>query len=151
MPGPAAGPAAAGQELLRPWIQDFVVMPAAALAQPPAGLQRKRPFIYVYDMPEQYTGRMLQFRVDKCAPAFPGRAHAFLRLPAHAALLLARHEAHGLMATCCMLHPTLGWRRGCRGTCTWRQWGAGNVTDVKSQGYVLEQLLHEVLLQSSHR
>ena len=60
-----ADSATAGQQLDRPWLKDFAVVPPAALPEPPAGLQRKRPFIYVYDMPPAYTSRMLQYRVDK--------------------------------------------------------------------------------------
>ncbi len=55
----------AGQQLERPWLKEFAVVPPAALPKPPEGLQRKRPFIYVYDMPPAYTSRMLQYRVDK--------------------------------------------------------------------------------------
>jgi hypothetical protein len=47
--------------------------------------------------------------------------------------------------------PIARGRRWRRGTCTWRQWNTNNVTETKSQGYVLEQLLHEMLLQSPHR
>lgn len=40
--------------------------PPPAAADPPlVGQQRKRPFIYVYDMPPAYNTRMLQYRVGK--------------------------------------------------------------------------------------
>jgi hypothetical protein len=55
------------QESQRPWIKPFSQLAKAALAQPAAGTTRKRPFIYVYDMPPAYTSRMLQYRMDKAS------------------------------------------------------------------------------------
>jgi hypothetical protein len=55
----------AGLEASRPWIKPFAAMPPAALPDPPADASRKRPFIYVYDMPPAYTSRMLQYRLGK--------------------------------------------------------------------------------------
>ena len=53
------------QDTSRPWLKLFVNTPLSALPSPPADKQRKRPFIYVYDMPPAYTGRMLQYRLGK--------------------------------------------------------------------------------------
>ncbi len=49
----------------RPWLKSFATLPPAAMPLMPSGTTRKRPFIYIYDMPPAYTSRMLQYRVDK--------------------------------------------------------------------------------------
>ncbi|GFR52399.1 hypothetical protein Agub_g14911 [Astrephomene gubernaculifera] len=50
-----------------PWLQEVVVVPPASLPTPPTPT-RPRPLIYVYDMPTEYTSKMLQYRlgVDSC-------------------------------------------------------------------------------------
>ena len=58
------------QDTSRPWLKPFARLPPAALPSPPADKQRKRPFIYVYDMPPAYTGRMLQYRLGKSGCAW---------------------------------------------------------------------------------
>ncbi len=53
----------AGDKKPRPWLQQLAALPPAAQAHPreaAPGHRRKRPYIYVYDMPPAYTGRMLQ-------------------------------------------------------------------------------------------
>lgn len=46
----------------RPWIADMVYTPATH--EPAANATRLRPLIWVYEMPEEYASRMLQYRVD---------------------------------------------------------------------------------------
>jgi hypothetical protein len=65
LPGLPAPPHTGLGDKGRPWIKEFAKLPTAALPEPPAGLQRRRPFIYVYDMPPAYTSRMLQYRLDR--------------------------------------------------------------------------------------
>jgi hypothetical protein len=59
---------AAGDETTRPWLNKVVRLPPAAAPTPKAGLLRKRPFIYVYDMPPAYNTRMLQYRLFRWVP-----------------------------------------------------------------------------------
>ncbi|PSC76174.1 exostosin-like glycosyltransferase [Micractinium conductrix] len=47
----------------RPWLKPHVHTPAARDPQP--GQTRKRPLIYVYELPPFYNAVMLQYRVDK--------------------------------------------------------------------------------------
>lgn len=49
------------QEAQRPWLNS-VVKPVAAAQEPPASPTRKRPFIYVYDIPPQYNYHLYQYR-----------------------------------------------------------------------------------------
>ncbi|RMZ55166.1 hypothetical protein APUTEX25_005444 [Auxenochlorella protothecoides] len=51
-----------GLEVERPWIADMVYTPATH--EPAANATRLRPLIWVYEMPEEYASRMLQYRVD---------------------------------------------------------------------------------------
>jgi hypothetical protein len=46
----------------RPWLNHTLVIPPAALDAPPAGLPRRRPLIYVYNLPAEFTTRLLQYR-----------------------------------------------------------------------------------------
>ncbi|KAI3432296.1 hypothetical protein D9Q98_003856 [Chlorella vulgaris] len=46
----------------RPWLKPFVHTPAAL--EPAENATRKRPLIYVYDLPPMYNAIMLQYRVD---------------------------------------------------------------------------------------
>ena len=74
----------AGLEATQPWIRELVIHPPAAKATTvrssgggavgasssdpaldPVLPQRKRPYIYVYDLPPAYNSRMLQYRVEK--------------------------------------------------------------------------------------
>eukprot|EP00798_Chlamydomonas_sp_ICE-L_P016187 gene16187-22349_t len=43
------------------WLKDVVEIPPASADTPAASTQRKRPFIYVYDLPSMYNSRMLQY------------------------------------------------------------------------------------------
>jgi hypothetical protein len=61
-----------GLEARHAWLNDLVNQPPAATVElhkstavSSQSLQRKRPFIYVYDLPAKYNSRMLQYRVDK--------------------------------------------------------------------------------------
>jgi hypothetical protein len=47
----------------RPWLAAHVAVTPEALPQPPP-TPRKRPFIYVYDLPPLYNAHMLQYRMD---------------------------------------------------------------------------------------
>ncbi|GLI62946.1 hypothetical protein VaNZ11_005800 [Volvox africanus] len=49
------------------WLEPLIVIPPASLPVP-ASPTRPRPLIYVYDVPPEYTSRMLQYRVaaDSC-------------------------------------------------------------------------------------
>ncbi|PSC76549.1 exostosin-like glycosyltransferase [Micractinium conductrix] len=62
----------------RPWIQDFMHTPAAQDFLP--GATRKRPLIYVYDLPSDYSTLMLQYRhgVDSCVPRYFGTGNSTL-------------------------------------------------------------------------
>ncbi|KAG2501892.1 hypothetical protein HYH03_000390 [Edaphochlamys debaryana] len=53
-------------ETSRPWLKSVMEIPPAALEAPPP--TRRKPLIYVYDMPAAYTSRMLQYRIvtDAC-------------------------------------------------------------------------------------
>ncbi|PSC69932.1 exostosin-like glycosyltransferase [Micractinium conductrix] len=51
------------QEGERPWIKDLVHTPASKDPEP--GATRKRPRIYVYELPALYNAWMLQYRPDK--------------------------------------------------------------------------------------
>ncbi len=46
-------------------MKNVMQAPPAAQDPPPPTQQRKRPFIYVYDLPPAYNTRMLQYRVGK--------------------------------------------------------------------------------------
>ncbi|KAL4427668.1 hypothetical protein ABPG75_001757 [Micractinium tetrahymenae] len=64
-----------GLEEQRPWIKPFVHTPAARDFAP--GETRKRPLIYVYNLPSEYASLMLQYRHhgssrDNCVPRYFG-------------------------------------------------------------------------------
>ncbi|PSC72923.1 exostosin-like glycosyltransferase [Micractinium conductrix] len=67
-PSQAVDTSVPGLEAARPWIRDFVHTPAAR--EFPAGATRKRPLIYVYELPSEYTTLMLQYRLfaEYCTP-----------------------------------------------------------------------------------
>lgn len=44
----------------RPWLESTVATPAAE--DPPPAPTRKRPLIYIYEMPPKFTQHMLQYR-----------------------------------------------------------------------------------------
>ena len=46
----------------RPWLAG-VVSESPAAADPPAAPTRKRPLIYVYDLPAEFNSRLLQYRI----------------------------------------------------------------------------------------
>lgn len=48
----------------RPWLRELIAAPAAA---PMA--TRKRPLLYIYDLPAEFNSRMLQYRLNK-VPVF---------------------------------------------------------------------------------
>ena len=49
-----------------PWIHAVAAIAPEAMLEPPSGelANRRRPLIYVYDIPAEYTSKMLQFRYD---------------------------------------------------------------------------------------
>jgi hypothetical protein len=49
----------------KPWLKSVVDIAPEALPSPPADLQRKRPLIYVYDLPPEYVSRMLQYKIHR--------------------------------------------------------------------------------------
>ena len=56
-------PARAGlQETERPWLKPHAAMPPAA-ADPAPGATRRRPLIFVHELPADYHSRMLQYRI----------------------------------------------------------------------------------------
>lgn len=59
-------PCSAGdiQNGLRPWLAS-VAAESPSAADPPALPTRKRPFIYVYDLPPEFNVRMLQWRGNR--------------------------------------------------------------------------------------
>lgn len=55
----------AGDEVRgRGWLEHLVVQPPAAVDTGP-GRQRKRPLIYIYDLPPAFNAMLLQYRVEK--------------------------------------------------------------------------------------
>ncbi|KAG2501891.1 hypothetical protein HYH03_000389 [Edaphochlamys debaryana] len=58
----AGSPMEPGVQATRPWIERLVTIPPAAMETPPKPT-RPRPLIYVYDVPADYTTRMLQYRL----------------------------------------------------------------------------------------
>lgn len=50
--------------------------------------------------------------------------------------------------SCTFLSPQY---RIARGACSWREWNIHNNSQPNSNGYSLESLFHELLLQSPHR
>jgi len=48
----------------RPWLKPHV-MPVPAALDPPPRSSRKRPLIYVYDLPPEFNSRLLQYRVER--------------------------------------------------------------------------------------
>ena len=46
----------------RPWVRGSLAPTPAAQRR----AKRLRPLIYVYDMPAEFTTRMLQYRVERC-------------------------------------------------------------------------------------
>eukprot|EP00775_Hariotina_reticulata_P004291 gene4291-4543_t len=53
--------------LERPWLKKGVLVPPSGTFQPPPAATRKRPFIFVYDIPAYAAARMLQYRGPKTA------------------------------------------------------------------------------------
>ncbi|KAG1665161.1 hypothetical protein FOA52_005542 [Chlamydomonas sp. UWO 241] len=51
----------------RPWLHTVVVVAPEAEPGPSAGAKRMRPLIYVYDLPSEFTTRILQYRVQRRA------------------------------------------------------------------------------------
>lgn len=47
----------------RPWLKPHAAMPPAA-ADPVPGTTRKRPLIFVHELPGDYHSRMLQYRIQ---------------------------------------------------------------------------------------
>jgi hypothetical protein len=70
-PQPAAGALALPPcvAALKPYLRDVVALPPTLRSPPPA---RKRPLIYVYNLPPAYNTRMLQYRIVRCACALGG-------------------------------------------------------------------------------
>jgi hypothetical protein len=52
------------EQTTRRWLKPYTTPPPAALPDHKEQ-QRKRPFIYVYDLPPAYNSRMLQYRLGK--------------------------------------------------------------------------------------
>ena len=50
-------------ETERPWLKPHAAMPPAA-ADPAPGDNRKRPLIFVHELPGDYHSRMLQYRIQ---------------------------------------------------------------------------------------
>jgi hypothetical protein len=48
----------------RPWLADHVRLPLASRPER-HGSPRKRPYIYVYDLADEFTSRLLQYRVKR--------------------------------------------------------------------------------------
>jgi ferredoxin-thioredoxin reductase catalytic subunit len=118
---------------------------------------RKRPLIYVYNMPPAFTTRMLQYRLSKCAALCPCRCtlHAALEPASYLCPLGSLPLVDTLPAAgpSPPPHPPTPSRRT---QCAWRAWtaagGAANTSVVAFNGhYTIETLLHEQLLQSPHR
>ena len=151
LPGsaPPAAPAGVHETGARPWLTPYAVMPMAALPVLPPGAKRKRPFVYVYDMPSEYTSRMLQYRWGPPnllnAGCFETATRPLLRawLPAAPASTAAPR----------LLLPHLSRRHG-KSACTWRMWTAdavANHSSIQFSTYAIESLMHEMMLQSAHR
>ena len=93
--------------------------------------RRKKPYIFVYDLPPQYNARMLQYRVEKCVLK-PGRGFSF-QVP----------HNRGLSYFFLSLFV--------RGLCIWRSFDDDNKTNPEAWIYSTEVLMHEMMLQSEHR
>jgi hypothetical protein len=89
-------PSHAGVQEQRPWIQAFASLPPAAMPLMPRGTTRKRPFIYIYDMPPAYTSRMLQYRIDKWVAA----GHQQAAVPACLPVYRPAHIMWPVMQAC---------------------------------------------------
>ncbi|GLC34055.1 hypothetical protein PLESTB_000832400 [Pleodorina starrii] len=111
----------------RPWLTRLVATPPAALPQPPAPT-RPRPLIYVYDIPAEYTSRMLQYRVaantciyrrfvERNHTGFTGFTYS-IEMLLHERLLQSEHRTfdpeeadffYVPVYVACYFWPVLGW------------------------------------------
>lgn len=61
----------------RSWLRNLIVEPGKRQQA-----ERKRPLIYVYDLPSQFNSRMLQYRLDKVTVRIlTSLTFAYARLP----------------------------------------------------------------------
>ena len=51
----------------KPWVKAVVEIAPEALPSPPPDLLRKRPLIYIYDLPPEFVSRMLQYKIHRLA------------------------------------------------------------------------------------
>ncbi|PNH08225.1 hypothetical protein TSOC_005205 [Tetrabaena socialis] len=61
----AGGWVSADQLDKKPWLKPAITPPVAAEDPPTSSPQRKRPYIYVYDVKPDYSTDMLQYRIER--------------------------------------------------------------------------------------
>jgi hypothetical protein len=134
---------------------------AAASPLPPRPRpEGAEPYLYALlplQMPPEYTGRMLQYRLDRCVRGLGDRRGAGggwggglgRSAVAEGAAALA---APVPSATCPKSQvPLPAAVPCCRSTCAWRIWEEGNTTQLHFDTYGIEVLMHEMMMQSDHR
>jgi len=87
----------------RPWLQGHIRAPAVGVLT-----QRRRPLIYIYDLPSEFNSQMLQYRLTKVLPAECMPAYIAGQLPGRH--LLAFNLAVLHQHVCWMPKVSLSWQ-----------------------------------------
>ncbi|KAG2501893.1 hypothetical protein HYH03_000391 [Edaphochlamys debaryana] len=143
------------QEADRPWLNQVMQIPPAALESPPP--TRRRPLIYVYDVPPAFTTRMLQYALVSTAckwRVWGGRNHSeptawtySVETLLHELLLQSKHRTfdpeeadffYVPFYVTCYFWPIMGWVDH-----PW--WHAPNVEQRPYHGANMVTELHEWL------
>jgi hypothetical protein len=100
----------------RPWLQATSAVPPASLVPPPAAT-RKRPLIYIYDLPPEFNTRMLQYRVKREACIYRSYFDGNVTIPVAHNLYGVEMYFHEALATsdhrCVGVHDCLHTTRAC--------------------------------------
>ena len=127
----------------RPWVARHLIKPEAMVSSP-----RRRPLVYIYDLPAEFNTRMHQYRLDKVnhhpMQSIIGRAlQALHACPRRRPDLQSSQER---IVNCCLKCLVIALQR----TCTWRLFSQyGNISYMNSWTYAIEMAFHEALLQAS--